>query len=424
MMDLLRVSAFENALKQFDAAAKVLKLTQNQVASIKDPRIILEINLPVRMDDGRIEIFKGYRVQHSIVRGPAKGGVRFHPEVNIDEVKALAFWMTYKCAVVDIPMGGGKGGIVVDPSKLSVNELERLSRRYFAELIDVVGPDKDVPAPDVNTNAQIMSWFMDTYSMHHRNYVPAVVTGKPLEVGGSQGREPATARGLTCCVKEALNHFKMDIKDVSAAIHGFGNVGSWSARLLSEEGARIVAIADVSGTYFNPDGIDVLHAFNYLRSSKSRLMTDYEKNAKVMKKDDPKAVFAVDADILIPAAFENVIDKNNADSIKAKIIAEGANGPITFEADEILNKKDVFIIPDILCNAGGVTVSYFEWVQNRTGFYWDEEMVNNELRKTMCRSFHKVLETSVQYQVPMRVAAFIVAIQRVTRAAELRGLYA
>lgn len=418
----MRVNAFENALKQFDIAAKVLNLTDNQIAVIKEPRMVIEIKLPVRMDDGRIEIFKAYRVHHSIARGPAKGGVRFHPDVTLDEVKALAFWMTFKCAVVDIPMGGAKGGVIVDPSKLSSGELERLARRYFAELVDVVGPDKDIPAPDVNTNPQIMAWFMDTYSMHFRNYLPAVVTGKPIEIGGSKGREAATARGLTFCVGEALNHFGKKIDDISVAVQGFGNVGSWSAKLLFEEGAKIKGISDLTGAYYNPQGIDVNFAFQYVREKKN--LFNFEKVAKVEKLKNGDDLLFLDVDILVPAALENVITKDNASKIKAKIIAEGSNGPTTFEADEILNEKGVFIIPDILCNAGGVSVSYLEWVQNKMGYYWSEDRVNDDLKRIMCTAFKKVLETSLNYNLPMRISAFMVAIERVIKASELRGLYA
>lgn len=417
-----RLSAFENALKQFDKAASILKLTENQMVMIKEPRKIVEANLPVRMDDGSIKIFKGYRVQHSIARGPAKGGVRFHPDVNLDEIKALAFWMTHKCAVVNIPFGGGKGGVVVDPSKLSEAELERLSRRYFADLIECFGPDKDVPAPDVNTNPQIMGWFMDTYSMHYREYIPAVVTGKPLEIGGSEVRGEATAWGIAFTIEEALKQSKMEIKDSTFAIQGFGNVGSNTAKILNGMGGKIVGIGDLSGSYFSEEGIDVPLALEY--ASKNKTLEGFEKRTNCKKLENPLQLLELNVDVLIPAALENQITKENAERIKAKIIAEGANGPTTVEADEILDRKGIMVIPDILCNAGGVTVSYFEWVQNRTGFYWSYEEVLNQLQKMMKKAFKDVYETSQFFKYNLRTSAFIVAIKRVAKASEIRGLYA
>ncbi len=416
------ISAFENALKQFDAAAQILKLSPNQIAVIKQPRKVVEVKLPIRMDDGRIEVFTSYRVQHNIARGPAKGGVRFHPAVNLDEVKALAFWMTFKCATVGIPMGGGKGGVIVDPAKLSMGELERLSRRYFAELIDMFGPDRDVPAPDVGTNPQIMCWFMDTFSMHNGDYLPAVVTGKPLEVGGSEGRGEATAQGMVYCLREAAKHLKFDIKKASVAVQGFGNAGSNSAKLLASDGARIIAISDVSGAFHNPDGIDIEAALKHV--SEHRTLNGFETTGKAERMHDPMKLLELPVDILIPAALENQITHSNADRIQARVIAECANGPITPRADEVLDKKGTFIIPDILCNAGGVTVSYFEWVQNRMGYYWDLEHVQSDLKQIMTRSFQNVLSTSLKHNISMRVAAFVLAIERVTRAAEMRGLYA
>jgi len=415
-------SAFENALKQFDKAASILKLTENQIAMIKEPRKVVEVNLPVRMDDGSIKIFKGYRVQHNIARGPAKGGVRFHPDVNLDEVKALAFWMTYKCAVVNIPFGGGKGGVVVDPSKLSEAELERLSRRYFADFIECFGPDKDVPAPDVNTNPQIMGWFMDTYSMHYREYIPAVVTGKPLEIGGSEGRNEATAWGIVFTIEEALKIVKKEIKNSSFAIQGFGNVGSNTAKILHNLGGKIVGIGDISGSYFSENGIDIPLAIEYV--SKNRTLGGFEKRANCKKLENLLDLLELDVDVLVPAALENQITEENAERIKARIIAEGANGPTTVEADEILDRKGVMVIPDILCNAGGVTVSYFEWVQNRTGLYWSYEEVLNQLQKIMKKAFNDVYEASQFYKCNWRTSAFIVAIKRVAKASEIRGLYA
>ncbi|TKJ37995.1 glutamate dehydrogenase [candidate division LCP-89 bacterium B3_LCP] len=423
MMGPVDPSAFENALMQFEAAAKTMKLTDDQVAMIKEPRRTTEVKLPVRMDDGRIEVFQGFRVQHNIARGPAKGGIRFHPDVSIDEVKALAFWMTFKCAVVDIPMGGGKGGVVVDPSNLSLGELERVARRYMAEMIDLFGPDRDIPAPDVNTGPMIMAWMMDTYSMHHRDNVPAVITGKPLELGGSRGRASATAQGMVFCVREAAQKLKIDLKKATVAVQGFGNAGSFAAKLLREDGCKIVAISDIGGAFHNrQQGINPDEAIDFLREHKN--LKGFERSAEVSRFDDPMVLLEEPVDILIPAALENQIVKKNAPRVKPKIIAECANGPCTFDADAILERNGVFIIPDILCNAGGVTVSYFEWVQNRMGYYWESERVLSELERYMVKAFNDVYETSKKYKVNMRIAAFIIAIERVTRVSELRGLYA
>jgi glutamate dehydrogenase/leucine dehydrogenase len=424
MMGPVHASAFENALKQFNAAARVMNLSDDQVAMIKQPRRITEVRLPIRMDDGRIENFVGYRVQHSIARGPAKGGIRFHPDVTVDEVKALAFWMTFKCSVVNIPMGGGKGGVIVDPSKLSRGELERLARRYMAEMIDLFGPDRDVPAPDVNTGPMIMGWMMDTYSMHHGgDYIPGVITGKPLEIGGSLGRDKATAQGMVFCVREAAQKLGIFLNKATVAIQGFGNAGSFAASLLHEDGCKIVAISDVGGGFFNREkGIDPAQAIEYVK--KNRSLKGFEKVADVKCYDDPMKVLEESVDVLIPAALENQITEANAERIKPKIIAECANGPCTFEADAILTENKVFLIPDILCNAGGVTVSYLEWVQNRMGYYWPIERVQEDLERMMVKAFDDVYETSLKYKVNMRIAAFIVAIERVSKASELRGLYA
>lgn len=420
--DKEKVSAFENAMRQFDRASKILNLTPDQVALTKEPRKIMEAMLPVRMDDGRIETFKAFRVQHSIARGPAKGGVRFHPDVNIDEVKALAFWMTYKSAVVGIPMGGGKGGVVVDPRKLSLGELERLSRRYFAEMISMFGPDRDVPAPDVNTNPQIMAWFMDTYSMHYGDYIPGVVTGKPLALGGSQGRNTATAQGMVYVVRQAAKHLNWDLAGKSVAIQGFGNAGSFAALLLNKIGCIIKAISDVDGAFYNEHGIDPEKAIEHVK--KFGTLKDFDKTGFAEKFDNPMELLELPVDILIPAALENQITKENAPRVKARLIAECANGPCTPEADDILDSNGVFVVPDILCNAGGVTVSYLEWVQNRMGYYWKEKRVQKDLKEIMDNAFWAVAETAQQHKVNMRTAAFIVGIKRVTEASELRGLYA
>ena len=415
-------TVFDHAMEQFDAAARLMKLNQNQIAMVKEPRRATEVNLPVQMDNGTIELFKAFRVQHSIIRGPAKGGIRYHPNVSLDEVKALAFWMTYKCAVVDVPFGGGKGGIIVDPFRLTGPELERLSRRYFAEMSDLFGPDMDVPAPDVNTNPTIMGWMMDTYSMHEKKYLPAVITGKPLEVGGSKGRTQATALGVIYTIRQAAQHLKIDLAKSRAAVQGFGNVGSYSAQFLYEDGATVVGIADVTGSYFNPKGINIPEAMKYSQENKG--LRGYDKLSGCTFKEDTNAVLTAECDILVPAALEEVISPEIAAKISAKIVAEGANGPTTGPADVVLAERGVFMIPDILCNSGGVTVSYLEWVQNRMGYYWPEERVIEDLKRFMTKAFDDVLAMSLEHKVNMRIAAFMLGIQRVTRAAEIRGLYA
>ena len=414
-----RASAFDNALRQFDAAARRMKLSDNQIAMIKLPRRITEAMLPIRMDDGNIRLFRAYRVQHNIARGPAKGGIRFHQDVNVDEVKALAFWMTYKCAVVGIPMGGAKGGVVVDPRTLSLGERERLSRRYIAEMIDLFGPDRDVPAPDVNTGPQVMTWMMDTYSMHKHDYIPGVITGKPIELGGSEGRKTATSLGVAFCVERAAEQVGLELKGATAAVQGFGNVGSFAALFLHQRGVRVTGICDVDGAFHDPEGIDVRAALDH--TAKHGSLKGF-KGGKSLK--DGSKVLELPVDILVPAALENVITADNADRIKARIVAEGANGPTTPEADEILAQKGVFVVPDILCNAGGVTVSYLEWVQNRMGYYWTEERVNQDLKRIMDKAFDEVAATAKRFRCTMRIAAFIVGIKRVTEASEMRGLYA
>ncbi|MBK6765999.1 MAG: Glu/Leu/Phe/Val dehydrogenase [bacterium] len=415
-------SAFDNAMKQFDQAAALLKLTASQTAMIKQPRKCVEVTLPIRMDDGTIKTFTGYRVQHNIARGPAKGGVRYHPNVSLDEVKALSFWMTFKCAVANIPMGGGKGGIIVDPQKLSHGELERLSRRYFSELEEMFGPDRDVPAPDVNTNPQIMAWFMDTYSMHKREHLPAVVTGKPLEIGGSKGRVLATSLGLLFATRRAVAANGEKMAGLTVAVQGFGNVGGNAAVLLHQDGCKILAISDQYGAFHNPDGINVPEAMKY--AEKNNGLKGFESTKLAKKMADPMELLELKVEILAPCALELQLTKANANKVKARYIAEGANGPCDSDADEIFNKKGIFVIPDILCNAGGVVVSYFEWVQNRMGYYWSVDRINRELEDVMNIAFDAVYETQLQYNCPMRVAAFAVAIKRVSVASEMRGLYA
>ena len=406
-----------NAERQFDEAAARLKLPPGLTEVIKRPRRSTIVSLPVHMDDGTIKVFTGYRVQHSIVRGPAKGGIRYHPQVTLDEVAALAAWMTWKCAVVNIPFGGGKGGIVCDPDRMSKAELERLTRRYAADLSDLFGPESDVPAPDVNTNEQIMAWIVDTYSMHERRTEYAVVTGKPLEVGGSAGRREATGRGVLICVREACAHLGLPLQGARVAIQGFGNVGSVSADLLARSGASIVAVSDVTGGVQRPEGLDVDALLKW--AADHRGVAGFPGGKPLST-----PIVEAECDILIPAALENQITRENAQRVKARVIAEGANGPTTPDADAILQTKGVFVIPDILCNSGGVTVSYFEWVQNRMGLYWPEEEVNQRLEHTMVQAFRDVLAKSVEHRVHMRVAAFMVAIERVVKVIMLRGVYA
>ncbi len=406
-----------NAERQFDEAAERLKLPEGIREMIKRPRRATIVSLPVQMDDGSLKVFTGYRVQHSIVRGPAKGGIRYHPQVTLDEVEALAAWMTWKCAVVNIPFGGGKGGVICDPDKMSKGELERLTRRYAADLSDLFGPESDVPAPDVNTNEQVMAWIVDTYSMHERRTEYAVVTGKPLEVGGSAGRREATGRGVLFCVREACAHLQLPLRGARIAVQGFGNVGSVSADLTAREGARVVAVSDLTGGVHNPAGLEMPALLRYVAD---------HRGVKGFPGSQPltTSIIEYDCDILVPAALENQITRENADRVKARIVAEGANGPTTPDADKILETHRVFVIPDILCNSGGVTVSYFEWVQNRMGFYWPEHEVNQRLEQYMVQAFKDVLAKSLEHRVNMRVAAFMVAIERVVKVIMLRGVYA
>jgi glutamate dehydrogenase/leucine dehydrogenase len=415
-------NAFNNACVQFDKAARLLNITENQISMIKEPRRACEANLPVRMDNGKIVMFKGFRVHHNMARGPVKGGIRFHPSVTMDEVKALAFWMTFKCAVVDVPFGGGKGGVVIDPSQYSSGEIERVSRRYIHYFVDMLGPDRDIPAPDMNTNAQTMAWMMDAYSIVHRAYIPSVITGKPLEIGGSEGRDSATAQGMVYCVYKAAEHLNLNVHDLSVAIQGFGNAGSFAAKLLSQDGCKIVAISDIDGAFINDKtGINVEQAIKW-RDEKGTLR-DFHNTGLADRMDSPMDLLELPVDIIIPAALENQITKDNAHRIKAKILAECANGPVTPSADDILADNNVFVIPDILANAGGVTVSYFEWVQNRTGWYWSEKEVQEKFKRFMDKAFMCVLQESLTYKVNMRVAAFMQAIDRVRKAAVLRGRF-
>ena len=412
------INAWHVAQHQFDLAAEMLNLDPGLRRVLREPRRELTVHFPVKMDDGNVQVFTGYRVQHNLSRGPAKGGIRYHQDVSLDEVKALAMWMTWKCAVVGIPYGGGKGGVIVDPKKLSLKELEGLSRRFFTEITVLIGPERDIPAPDVNTTPQIMSWFMDTYSMHVGYTVPGVVTGKPISLGGSEGRNEATARGCVYTIVEAARHLGMDLTACTVAVQGFGNAGNIAATLMAEEGATVVAVSDSTGGIRHMAGLDVARVLNWKKEHGTVQgfpgTTDIS-NAEILE---------IDCDILIPAALENQITARNAGNIKAKVVAEAANGPTTPEADVILAKKGVFMIPDILANAGGVTVSYFEWVQDRGGYFWDEETVNQRLEKIMVRSFDEVAAMSDTHTLNMRTGAYMLAIERVAAVHRLRGMYA
>ena len=409
---------FEAMMSRFDRAAQLLDLEPGLYKVLRHPEKQITVSVPVMMDNGELEVFTGFRVLYNTVRGPAKGGIRFDLQVTLEEVKALAAWMTWKCAVVNLPFGGAKGGVICDPLKMSVGELERLTRRYTAGIIHTLGPDSDVPAPDVNTNERVMAWVMDTYSMHHRHTVTAVVTGKPVEMGGSLGRREATGRGCMIVTKEALRHLGMKVAGTTLAIQGFGNVGSVAAQLLAREGCKVRAISDRTGAYYNKNGIDVDAAIAYVQQN--RTLEGFTDGELITNEE----LLAADVDVLLPAALENVITSKNAAKIQAKIVCEGANGPTTAGADSILDEKEIFVIPDILANAGGVTVSYFEWVQDRGGYFWSEDTVNERLTDIMRRSFAEVLKLSLQHRVNMRTAAYMTSISRVATVHRLRGVYA
>ena len=416
--DDIRLSALENAMMQFDEAAEKLNVDKTTLEILKQPRRAVIVKLPIMMDNGNFEIFTGFRVQHNIARGPAKGGIRYHPDVNLDEVSALAAWMTWKCAVVGIPFGGAKGGIACDPKKLSRGELERLTRRYTADLVEVFGPEIDVPAPDVNTNAQVMAWIMDTFSMHARHTVTSVVTGKPVDLGGSLGRREATGRGVLLTIREACRYKNIELNRARCVVQGFGNVGGVAAELLHDDGARVIAVSDVFGAIHNSDGIDIQGLKQHV------IDTGKVVGFKGAQEIDRDRILTMECDILVPAALENVLTSKNANDVKAKIVAEGANGPTTTNADKILESRGVFVIPDILCNSGGVTVSYFEWVQDRIGYFWPEDEVNRRLEIIMVKAFNDVLEVSIENKVNMRIAAFMLAIRRVLDVTMMRGVYA
>ena len=411
------INPWEVAQRQFDLAAERLNLDHGLRQVLREPRREFTCHFPVHMDDGSVQVFTGYRVQHNLGRGPAKGGLRYHQDVSLDEVKALAMWMTWKCAVVGIPYGGGKGGVIVDPKKLSQKELEGLTRRFATEIEVLIGPERDIPAPDVNTNAQVMAWIMDTYSMHQGYTVPGVVTGKPISLGGSEGRHEATARGCVYTIVEAARHMGMDLKTARVSVQGFGNAGSIAARLISEEGASVVAVSDSTGGIHDPSGLDIAKVVAW-KSEHGTVqgfpgVTDIS-NAEVLE---------VDCDILIPAALENQITSRNAPRIKARLIAEAANGPTTPDADAELFSRGIFMIPDILCNAGGVTVSYFEWVQDLNRDHWSEAVVNEKLHGIMIKAFGETLAIAQRESCDMRTAAYLLAVDRVADAMDMRGLY-
>jgi len=409
---------WESQAARFDLAARKLNLDEGLWKILRYPTREIIVHIPVAMDDGRLEVFTGFRVQHSIARGPSKGGVRYSPDLTLDEVRALASWMTWKCAVVNIPFGGAKGGVICDPHKLSMGELERITRRYTAELMEFIGPEKDVPAPDVNTNEQIMAWMMDTYSMHMRQTVTAVVTGKPLNMGGSRGRREATGRGLMVVCDEALKKLGLNREETRVVVQGFGNVGSNGAHLMYEQGYKIIGIAEVDGGLYNKNGMDL-----------DALMEFRQRNGTIhgfpgAEPHDPADLLITDCDVLIPAAIENVITSHNAYKVQARILCEGANGPTTAAADDILAEKKVFVIPDILANAGGVTASYFEWVQDRQGYFWKESVVIEQLEHIMRSSFEDVVRYADTHNVNNRIAAYMLAIDRVAFTIRQRGIYA
>ena len=409
---------FEAMSERFDRAAQLLGLETDLYAVMRVPSREIKVYIPVKMDTGHIEVFEGFRVQHNFARGPAKGGIRYAPDVTLDEVKALSAWMTWKCAVVNVPFGGGKGGIICDPRQMSLGELERLTRRYTAELIDFIGPDRDVPAPDMNTNEQTMAWIMDTYSMHARHTVTAVVTGKPVGLGGSLGRREATGRGVLFTVNVAIKRFKLTPEQTSVVVQGAGNVGGIGAKLMYEQGYKVIAISDIHGAVYNPNGLDIPDVLQYLDKTKS--LEGYTEADHVQNDE----LLELECDVLTPCATENQITSHNADRIRCKILAEGANGPTTPKADKILFENGVFVIPDILANAGGVTVSYFEWVQDRVGYFWSEDEVNKRLEEKMVASFNELVKVAEMHKVDTRTAAYMLAIDRVAYDTRMRGIYA
>ena len=417
-MHELDTPTFRLAVAQFDQAAEAMELDLNLRERLKLPQRSLILSLPVRMDDGRVEVYTGYRVQHDSSRGPTKGGIRYHPDVNLGEVAALAMWMTWKCALADLPYGGAKGGVAIAPKQFSQPELQRLTRRYAAEIFPLIGPDKDIPAPDVGTDSQVMAWIMDTYSQQVGYSVPGVVTGKPLSIGGSLGREEATGRGVVCVTMEALRHLKLDIRNTTVAIQGFGNVGAHTARIMQECGARVIAVSDVNGGLFNSSGLDIPELLSRYKTAGQPLrdtkLGDWLSNDELLQ---------LDCSVLVPAALSEQITERNAAKLRCRILAEGANGPTTLEADRILQDRGIFIIPDILANSGGVIVSYFEWVQDLQRFFWKATDIQERLQDIMITAFHRTLQFSVSKKTSMRMAALMSGIDKVAQAHLHRGLY-
>ena len=409
---------FEAMMSRFDFAAEKLSLDAGLYKILRHPEKQIIVSVPVLRDNGEVDVYTGYRVLYNTSRGPAKGGIRFDMNVSLDEVTALAAWMTWKCAVVNIPFGGAKGGVICDPFTMSAGELERMTRRYTSAIIETLGPDSDVPAPDVNTNERVMAWIMDTYSMHKRHTVTAVVTGKPVSMGGSLGRREATGRGCMFATREALKRLGMPMRGAKIAVQGFGNVGSVAAQLLAEQGASIVAVSDKSGGIYNEKGLELPDVVRWIKEK--RLLGGYPGAEAITNAQ----LLTLPCDVLLPAALENVITSKNAKDIQARVVVEGANGPTTANADRILEEKGVFVVPDILANAGGVTVSYFEWVQDRGGYFWDEETVNQRLERIMCQSFDEVVGMAERHSVSNRIGAYMLAIERVAEVHRLRGLYA
>ncbi len=412
------INPWEAQSARFNFAAQKLNLDEGLWKVLQYPNRELIVHIPVSMDNGKLEVFTGFRVQHSIARGPAKGGIRYSPDVTLDEVRALASWMTWKCAIVNIPFGGAKGGVICDPHKMSMGELERMTRRYTAELIEFIGPEKDVPAPDVNTNEQVMAWMMDTYSMHMRQTVTAVVTGKPINIGGSRGRREATGRGIMIVCDEAVKKLGLKPKDTRVIVQGFGNVGSNAARLMAQAGYKVIGVIEVDGALYKKNGIDVEALWKHRERTKG--ITGFTEADSA----DADELMLTECEILVPAATENQITSRNAERVKCRILAEGANGPTTAAADEILAQKGVFVIPDILCNAGGVTTSYFEWVQDRQGYFWKESVVNEQLEDIMVSAFNDVVHYAEMHGVNNRIAAYMLAIDRVAYTIKQRGIYA
>jgi len=415
----VELNPFDVVKKQIDIVAKEMGLDPNIREYLKRVERALIVTIPILMDDDSLQIFEGYRVQHSTVRGPGKGGIRFSPEVTLDEVKALATWMTWKCSLLNLPLGGAKGGVCVDPRKLSKRELERLTRRYASEIINMIGPDIDIPAPDVNTNAQIMAWIMDTYSMNKGRSIPGVVTGKPIEIGGSVGRESATGMGLYYILEALCEKLDLDLKSMSIVVQGFGNVGGTIADLLYKEGCKVMAVSDISGGVYYSEGLEIDKLLQW--TQQGNFLEDYNnKNYKLITNEE---ILALECDVLIPAALENQITQSNVNNINCKIILEGANGPVTPDADKVLFRKGIHVIPDILANAGGVCVSYFEYVQDIRAYFWELERINKELKKIMLKAFEDVYLVSKERNINLRTAAYIIAVSRIAKAIELRGIF-